>query len=258
MESLSRYQAVKHFALSAAICLVLIGLDFSVGLKPLRGLLEGIVVTPLTKIEQVLTIVEEPYHIWQQLVQGRQRIVLLETLLATQAIDKEKLKTLEAENTFLRSQAQVGQLSQNILSSLTVRGNAVWLRSGSNQGVNNGMWVLGENGALIGRVSKSGRGVSLVETPQSTTFKVSAMTSQDLAHGIVVGDGVATHLANIAQGDQIAIGDVVVSSGGEDNVPANVPVGVVSEIIGTEAQAIKKARLELLARPTTGMIVKVE
>ena len=258
MDSLNRYQAVKHFALSVAICLVLIGLDFSLGLKPFRGLLEGIIVTPLTKIEQVLTIVEMPYHLWQQLMQGRQRIVLLEALLATQVIDKEKLKTLEAENAFLRSQAQVGQLSQNILSSLTVRRDAVWLRAGSNQGVSEGMWVLAENGALIGRVSKSGRGISLVETPQSTTFKVSAMTSQDLAHGIVVGDGVATHLANIAQGDQIAIGDVVVSSGGEDNMPANMPIGVVSEIIGSEAQAIKKARLELLVKPTTGMIVKVE
>jgi cell shape-determining protein MreC len=179
-------------------------------------------------------------------------------LLATQTLDREKLQLLEAENAFLRTQAKVSQAKPSLLSSITVHGSAVWLRAGANQGVVDGMWVLGENNALIGRVSKAGRGVSLVETLSSTTFRLSAATSQDSAHGIVVGDGVATHLTNIAQGDEIAIGDVVVSSGGEQNVPAHMVIGLVSEIIGSEAQAIKKARLEVLIKPKTGMIVKVE
>lgn len=258
MDSVNRYQAAKNFALSVALCLVLIGLDFSIGLKPLRGLLEGMLITPLTKIEQVFSIAKEPYHLWQQLRQGSQQIARLETLLAAQTLDREKLKTLEAENAFLRAQAQVVQTKPSIISALTVHGSSVWLRSGVNQGVSEGMWVMGENNALVGRVSKTGRGVSLIETPSSTTFRLSAATSQDSAHGIVVGDGVATHLTNIAQGDEIAIGDTVVSSGGENNVPAHMVIGVVSEIIGSEAQAIKKARLEVIVKPKTGMIVKVE
>lgn len=258
MESFDRFETLKQFGLSVALCLVLVGLDFSVGLKPLRGLFEGVLITPLTSIEQALSVVEQPYCLWLQLKQGRQRIVELETLLATQALNTEAVKILEAENAFLRSSTHLNSVQPKILSAITVRGNVVWLRGGKNQGIEAGMWVLGEHGALIGRVSKSGRSVSLVETPQSTTFKLNAMTSQDTAHGIVVGDGVAVHLASIAQGDHIAIGDVVVSTGSELNEPANIPIGMVSEIIGTEAQAIKKARLELLIRPQTGMVVTVE
>jgi cell shape-determining protein MreC len=258
MDSVNRYQAAKNFALSVAVCLVLIGFDFSIGLKPLRGILEKIIVSPLTKIEQVFTVAREPYHWWLHVRQGAEHIARLETLLAAQTLDREKLRTLEAENEFLRSQAHITQAKPGIIAALTVHGSSVWLRSGVNQGVSEGMWVLGDANALIGRVSKSGRGVSLIETPSNTTFRLPAATSQDSAHGIVVGDGVATHLTNIAQGDEIAIGDTVVSVGGEQNVPAQMVIGVVSEIIGSEAQAIKKARLEVIAKPKTGMIVKVE
>ncbi len=258
MEPLNRYQTVKAFALSVALCLVVIGLDFSLGLRPLRGVLEKILIAPLTKVEQLLSLVEEPYQLWQQLNQGRQPIVELETLLANQAVDAEKLKTLEAENEFLRSSTFIARSRPGVLSSLTVRGDSVWLKAGQHQAVTEHMWVLGEKGALIGRVSKSGRSVSLLETPISPTFALPAATSNDTAHGIVTGDGVAAYLTNIAQGDQIAIGDVVVSSGGEHDAPLNIPIGVVSHIMGTEAQVIKKAKLELLLKPHTNMIVRVE
>lgn len=258
MDSLNQLQNIKNFGLSVALCLVLIGLDFSIGLKPIRGILESIFILPLTKIEQALMIVHEPYKLYVQLNQGRQRISELETLLATQAVDREKLKNLTIENDFLRTLAQVSKKKPRVIAWLSVHGNATWLNAGFQDEIHKGMWVLSENGAIIGRVEKIGRNVSMVETLRSISFKLPGANSQGTASGIIEGDGIATFLTNISQGDQIAIGDLVLSSGAQDDIPSKIPVGIVSEIVGSESQVIKKARLELLAQPKTGMMVSIE
>jgi len=122
---------------------------------------------------------------------------------------------------------------------------------GSSDGVREGMIVVTEGRSLVGTVSKvfdDYAWVTLITDPKSA---VSAMVQESRAEGVVAGnyDGELI-MEFVGQGAAVKEGDFVLTSGIGGGYPADVVIGRVSRVQGTEQDLFQEVHVDHLASLT--------
>ncbi len=154
-------------------------------------------------------------------------------------VDKSRLLFLETENLELREQLHFLSTSTYQYVGALVIGknieslsNSIILNKGTIDGVKIGSAVIVGNGILVGMVIRVDEHTSIVRLINDNQSKVAAMVSNaDHSMGIIEGGyDISVRMNFIPQHEYIAIGDMIITSGLEGNIPRGLFIGIIESI----------------------------
>ncbi|MBI2099613.1 rod shape-determining protein MreC [Candidatus Uhrbacteria bacterium] len=122
------------------------------------------------------------------------------------------------------------------------------LDRGSDQGIQKGMPVVNQDGILVGKIFEAKNNSSLVLILLDRRSRVAAtIQNKDKTIGIVEGGfGISSSMKFIPQSEQIETGNIVVTSGLEENIPRGLIIGTVESVIKEVRQPFQEATIKPL------------
>ena len=169
--------------------------------------------------------------------------------------EKAKFNSEEEENKFLRSQLNLQEPSQfrNVIARVVGRNidqtiNTLVLDVGSTVGVKIGQPVLGDQGVVIGKIVKVNKNSSFALLINDDFSKLAVkIQNQTKTIGLLEGEyGLGLKLHLIPQVELLKEGDLVVTSGLEQSVPANLVVGQIEKITTEPEELFQEASIKSL------------
>jgi len=140
-----------------------------------------------------------------------------------------------------------------VLARVVTRGaennpNQIIINKGTRDGIKNGLAVLGRGGAVIGRVIRAEDTASQALFLIDSTVELGAADANGNLLGVVSGnDDLSLRLNYVLKEKQLAKGDLIITSGEKDLVPAGLLIGEIEQVFEDEREIFKSARLTQLA-----------
>jgi len=164
------------------------------------------------------------------------------------------LKERERENVFLREALDL-ELEKEFnliiadVSSFDVTGGSLLINKGSNDGISENMTVITSKKVLVGQVVEvydNFSRVIMITHSQSPFFDV--LIQPNMVQGVVRGkNGFKAEVDLINKEEEIEKGKGIVTKG--EVFPKNLFVGLVNEVVKTDAEPFQKASIQLLFDP---------
>lgn len=162
-------------------------------------------------------------------------------------------KILEEENTELKK--QVNFIKRNTYKTLTVSvvgrnadsiEKTAIVNAGQNQGVKVGLPVIVGGGVLIGHITKVEDELSVVRLLNDNQSKILAtLLNKDRSFGVVeAGFGTSIRMGFIPRNEIVMIGDQIITSGQEVEIPKGLLIGRVISVENEAYQPFQQAILE--------------
>lgn len=118
------------------------------------------------------------------------------------------------------------------------------INAGRRQGLREGMPVLGNGSALVGRVARVDEASSTVQLLSDARSSVNVMIQGTRVAGTVTGLSTGELvLRNVQQTDSIGVGDPVVTSGLGNLLPPGLVIGQIERVTSSDAGLFKEAWL---------------
>lgn len=167
----------------------------------------------------------------------RQEIILLKEAQIENETLREQLEfKTSAPNYHMLSAQVIGHDPTNLLQYLIID-------RGAEDGIKKGMPVVVAEG-LVGRITQVSAASSKVMLISNPSSSVSALIQRSRATGIVQGRGEYTlALRYIPQGDTVAAGDMVLTSGLGGNFPKRLVIGQVESVQYKEVEMFQEAKI---------------
>lgn len=248
------------FFLLAAISLVLLILSSSGRLRGVEGLLTTAGRPLLTTFNNLGQEIDEVFTTVRDLSNLRSTNQQLQSQVDTLTIDNLRLKEVVVENQRLRELMRFQQLNPTydfrggqVIARVIAQQPTNYLSSlaidlGSEHGIQEGMPVVTEAG-LVGRIHQVGPRSSTVLLITDTSSGVQALVQRETsrARGVVSGRaGDLPVMEYIAQDEDIAVGDLIITSGLGGNFPKGLTIGQVVEVQREDFDMFQQA----IVRPT--------
>jgi rod shape-determining protein MreC len=228
-------------------------LDELGALAPLEGIVLQLL-TPFQRISSTLTgrVIDANQtlrHARDLEARNRQ----LESLVDQLMIENVRLKEFEAQNEDLRKKLNFSETHpEYILQAAEVKGRVIGAEPnnllailiidvGKRHGIDKGMPVVTERG-LVGHIHTVGTNWSKVLLIIDPSSSVAAMVQSSRTQGIVSGHlGQDLVMNYIPQNEQIAVGDVVLTSGMGGKYPKTLVIGQVTEVQRQDIETFQRA-----------------
>ena len=165
-------------------------------------------------------------------------------------IDQTTFQLTQEENEGLKKQLDFFQRNNysavgvNVIGKNTEpTGNTLTIDRGENDGISIGNTVITKAGILVGKITKVNNNFSIVRLINDNQSKIAAtIINQDKSIGLVEGGyGISVHMNFIPQNETLSIGDVIVTSGLEENIPRGLLIGEIEAIEKEAYQPFQKA-----------------
>jgi len=112
---------------------------------------------------------------------------------------------------------------------------------GQNEGISQGQGVVSQ-GYLVGKIVYAGKNSSTILLITSSQFSADARLSKSGSSGVVEGSfGSGIILNQLSQNDQASKGDLVVTAGINPQIPQNILIGQVGNVLSGKNDVFKKA-----------------
>lgn len=194
----------------------------------------------------------------------------LESKFVQNTLAEAKMKLLVEENIKLRQQLDFlnnndyRSLSANIISRQNIFENIsdiqdIILDKGSYDGVSVGLGVVDEKGVIIGKIVeiKDSSSRACLTVAPDCRLAVGVL-NEDRTVGLSEGNlGLTIKINFIPQLENIAVNDIVISSGLADNIPRGLVVGRVSEVNKQSNEIWQDVSIESLASLQTLTLVSI-
>jgi rod shape-determining protein MreC len=163
-----------------------------------------------------------------------------------------RLKDLEAENITLRDLLKFSRNTPNyITQAADVIGrdpspyfNSITINVGDDQGLKPGMPVITGGSALVGRVREVNPRTSKVQLLQDVNSAVNTLIQSSRANGLVKGQPDGSLLMDyIPLEEEVAVGDIVLTSGWGGDLPRSLVVGQVTDVTKRDIDLFQSAAL---------------
>lgn len=174
--------------------------------------------------------------------------------------ENAELRILERENEELRDalnfkkEKPYDSLAANVIGRDPTFSNYFILNKGLKDGVKNNLPVISPEGMLVGKILKTEENFSVMLIPTDTNFQTAAAilgktknSTSGLAHG---EKGLGVKMEFIPQDEEVSVGDVVVTSGLELNMPRGLVIGRIAEV--------KKESRDIFSEATISPLVVYE
>jgi rod shape-determining protein MreC len=166
------------------------------------------------------------------------------------SLDVSQLKTLEVENQVLREQLNfvegqgykfvtgriISRSSQNSISTLVIN-------RGSQDGIRISCPVVAGEGVLVGKIIEVGdHSATLLLLTDSQSRVAATIQNKDQTIGVVEGEhGISLKMAMIPQNEEIKIGETIITSGLQENIPRGLLVGLIDKIDSASSELFSQA-----------------
>lgn len=166
------------------------------------------------------------------------------------------LQLAEEENNELRAQSQFLQKQkwQIVGADVTGKnidtlGNTLIINRGARDGVRENNPVIIHDGILIGKIARVEEKISVIRLINDNQSKFAAtIINTDRSLGLIEGGyGISVQMNYIPQNETIDIGEIIVTSGLEENVPRGLLVGTIETVEKEAYQPFQKAIVKPLA-----------
>lgn len=193
----------------------------------------------------------------------------LEAALAALSADRSELERLRDENAQLRERLSFASRTRFetlqaaiILRDGSERSRRFVIDRGTEDGVRPGAAVVAGDGQYVGKVIEAGPGRATVAVATAPGEKT-AVTLLNLTRTIGIAEGTGHPLADvrfIPHDQDVAVNDLVVTSGLEDAVPAGLVLGVVNAVQDDPTAPFQSAAVEPLIdlRRTASVAVLID
>lgn len=163
-----------------------------------------------------------------------------------------ELSGIAAENESLRQalnfkeRARKNLLVTYVTSHEAVNSNLVNLNVGSDAGVKIGQPIIVNDGVIIGKILRVQKNRAVAELLTSDFSKLAVMsTDADRTSGLVVGELGSTLALKFIQGEiDLKSGDLIITSGLEDDVPAGLIIGTIEKITLDDSDIFRTAEVK--------------
>jgi len=169
-------------------------------------------------------------------------------------------KEIQRENEILRKQLEFSKnsCSENICIEWKMAGvigrdpgnfgKQIFINLGSADGIREGQAAVAPGGLLVGRVAEVFDGFSKIMLITDPKSSVNSIVQSSRANGVVRGSyATGIKLEMINQAEDLAVGDMIITSGLEDRIPKGLIVGKVSQIEESANNVFKSAQLDMFA-----------
>lgn len=254
--------------------LLIIAFIFLIHILGLSKPLEGLIVRWTNPINHYfhhsVTLAVKDKNSYDSIDELEARLRELEMKLSQNTIDEAKMKLLIEENEKLRQQLEFldtndyRALSANIISRQNIFENInnvqdIILDKGSQDGILLGLGVVDEKGIIIGKIVevKNNSSRACLTVAPDCRLAVGVL-NQDRTVGISEGNlGLTIKINFIPQLEEIAVNDVVITSGLADNIPRGLVLGRVIEVNKQTNEIWQDVSIESLASLQTLTLVSV-
>jgi len=173
--------------------------------------------------------------------------------------ENAELKTLREENDYLKKQINFRKendykyllaevVSRNDLMNNSSEDKSITINKGRKDGLEKGLVLLNSEGIIIGKIIETRESISkaCLVVDKKCKFAV-AIQNEDRTSGVVEGNlGLTIKMDLIPQSEDISEGDIVVSSGLENNIPRGLVIGQISEYLKENNKLWQTAVIEPL------------
>ncbi|MSR85739.1 rod shape-determining protein MreC [Candidatus Uhrbacteria bacterium] len=179
----------------------------------------------------------------------------LQERLRLLSVDSARLSALEEENKNLRAQAKFlsssgyDSVGARVISRDLSAGRALLLIDrGLRDGIESGQAVITRDGIFIGHILSLKEQVATIELLSDPQSRVAAsVVGGEGLIGVVEGRGNGAAMLNfIPSSEQIIRDQIVVTAGGANKIPKNLPLGIVNAVQGKSTDPFLTATIEPL------------
>ncbi|MEK9183166.1 MAG: rod shape-determining protein MreC [Patescibacteria group bacterium] len=180
-------------------------------------------------------------------------------------LDQTEFVLLREENKTLRAEADFAKVvPKKVVAEIIGRGadnasKSVIINRGEERGLAIGDPVIVEDGFLLGKITRVEKNNAVVRLIIDNQSKIAAsVTNQDKTQGLVEGEhGLNIKMKMIPQSENVQVGDIIITSGGEKGIPRGLIIGKVESIQKELYEPFQSANLRPLIDLNKASIVTV-
>lgn len=240
-------------------CIILLTLHYSSLLSPVENKLISRISYPVSKTYSKITSWKAGYG---EMSSNKDYLALLEQVKEERDLllaENAKLESYKFENEKLRNYLNflekddynylmAGVISKGLSINPNEKTSTILINKGEREGIKAGLLVVNSEGIVVGKIEEVGELTSkIVLLTHSDCQLASTIQGSEETYGIVEGDlGLTMKMGFIPQDKEIKQGDLVVSSGLEENIPRGFVFGEVILVQKSSNQMWQEAIIEPL------------
>ncbi len=242
----------KTYIYLGTIFIVLIFFNYLGLLNPIKTGIRAIFVPIFVKSTQFSIGVGDSYAFFKDKESFFNTYRECESDRQDKQLTEAKIKTLENENQELRQLVNFkNEKNIPILGAQVIGKNVegaektVIIDRGSEAGTKIDQPVIVGNGILIGKVIKAERDISIVRLINDSQSKIAAtVLNRDRSLGVVEGGyGLSVKMNFIPRNEVVVVGDQIITSGLEMNIPRGLLIGNITAVENESYQPFQEAVL---------------
>ena len=215
----------------------------SKGFKPLVGFFKD--------IGQADNLRKENTYLKQENEQLRNKNIELE-------ITRKRIIELEQALKIRTSDLDTAFLAATVIGFIQLPFRAeISINLGSVDGIQTGNIVLSPQGSLVGRITSVTKNYSFVRLVTDSRSRIASQVLNSTTSGIISGKPTRELEFDLVIGN-IKTGDILITSGLGGIFPADIPVGVIEKIAGTDQTAFPQITVTAFAQITNLRTVLVD
>lgn len=250
---LNYQRKTKLILFAVAMIFLLLFLHFTKILRPIENLVVATTKVALRPIYKASNWIGANYLDFESKRDLFRENKELNERIAALLKEKSEFLTEKEENTFLREQLNFSkklnydfEVSNVIGKDVDNIQNTIIIDKGARNGLLVGQPVVADAGILIGKVLKVNKNSAVVLLINDDLSKVAAkIQNQARTMGVIEGEyGLGMKMKLIPQLEMIKAGDVIVTAGLEQGVPAGILIGQVERVTNAPEELFQEATIK--------------
>lgn len=234
-----RWETKTGFLLAGAIIIALVCFNYLGWLEWLKSAGRALWQPFTAKTSEISVSLGDRYAFFKNKNDFFTAYRVCETELENQKVAESKLKLLEDENRELKDLLNFREKNNFSLMAVRVVGRdaegvekTVVIDRGEEDGIKINQPVLAGEGILVGKIAKTEKNISLVRLLNDSQSKAAAaVLNRDRSLGVVEGGyGLSVRMNFIPRNEVVMVGDQVITSGLEENIPRGLLIGEVAAV----------------------------
>jgi rod shape-determining protein MreC len=232
------------------IIFVFIILHFIGILRPIENFFRAVIKPGTESMYDISVSLNQENELFKNIEDLKNAYISCATDITQNKIDTATFELLKQENEELKRQLNyIGKKelktigAQVIGKNIDPLGNTLVLDRGSESGISvNNAVIMGE-GVFIGKIVRVENNTSVVRLINDNQSKIaSTLINQDKSIGVVEGGyGISIRMNYIPQNETVKVGDIVITSGLEGDIPTGLMIGAIEAVEKEAYQPFQKA-----------------
>ncbi len=258
----------KKITTFGAAVVLLVFLHYIGLLLPAENLLTRVSRPLLSRMYSVSSFFRKTYNAEENQTTLENEVKNLKSQVNNLIVENSNLKNLEDENQTLRdylkffTQNKEHYVMADIISRGGVdsdTGETILINKGAKDGIDIGYPVISGQGIIVGKIMDVKDSISEACLTVNPACKIAVtVQNQDKTSGIAEGDlGLIIKMNFIPQTKSIKMGDIIITSGLETDIPRGLVIGTVAQVNKENNELWQDAVVEPLVDPNDLTIVSV-